>query len=164
MDVANSNVVSKAGSYFAQDANAAIYEASSKVLNYDLVDRDDPKGKMKKCLMGHAEAGINQNDNSTASMNVLDGSYIPMEGWAEGFLKPQPNTYSGAVFDTVIYHIVFEQTGALVAESFYAEPDRLVVKYQGGGDYSYHSYNVPEPATLALFCLGGLLIRKRRAR
>ena len=166
VDTANSYVSSLAGSYFAQgkDPNVASYSAASRTLNYDVIDRDDPKGLMKKCLMSHAEAGVNQNDNTAASINVLDGSYIPQEGHMVGFLNANPDTYSGAVFDTVTYHIIFDQTDAEVPESFYTVADKLVVKYQGGGDYSLHVYNVPEPATVVLLGCGFLALAKMRRR
>ncbi|NNJ70500.1 MAG: PEP-CTERM sorting domain-containing protein [Kiritimatiellales bacterium] len=162
---ASSQVISAAGSYFGQGTDASVlYSASSQVLNYSVVDRDDPKGKMKKCLMSYAEAANNRNDNSVASWDVLDGALIPQEDRAVGFLKPVPDTYSGAVFDTVVFHIEFTDNQYVVDESFYATPETLVIKYQGGGDYSYHAYNIPEPASVTLMAIGTLaVIRFRRS-
>ncbi|MHC5075232.1 MAG: PEP-CTERM sorting domain-containing protein [Planctomycetota bacterium] len=39
-----------------------------------------------------------------------------------------------------------------------------MVKYVGGGDYSDHQANVPEPATIAILGLGGLFVLRRRKR
>ena len=88
---------------------------------------------------------------------------MPQEEWAIGFLNPNPDTYSGAVFDEVVFRIKFTDELYTVQESFYAAADTLVVKYQGGGDYSYHAYNVvPEPASIGLLGVFGLLAFVRR--
>lgn len=159
VDGDNSSVTSKAGSYFAQGADtAALYTADSKTLNYDFLGPDTVR--MKKRLTSGDPAN-NQNDNTIASMNILDGSYIPRDDSAVGFLNSRPGTYSGAVFDTVTFHILFT-TDDVVAESFYANAQTLVVKYQGYGS-SYHAYNTPEPTTFAILALGALLLRKRTA-
>lgn len=158
LEVASGSVTSKAGSYFAQGTSvAALYTADAKTLNYNVVAPDT--AKMKKCLMSYANADNNQNDNTVASMNVLNGAFIPQDNTAVGFLDPKPTTYSGAVFDTVTFHINFT-TNVQIDESYYAAPETLVVKYQGYGT-SYHAYNIPEPATMGLLSLGGLLLRRR---
>jgi len=162
VDTVNSQVNSAPGSSFGQGAGVSVlYSASSHLLNYSVVDPDS--GKMKKCLMSYADAVNNRNDNTVASANILDGSLIPQEDRAVGFLNPDPGTYSGAVFDEVVFHIEFTDGAAFVPESYYAAPDTLVVKYQGGGDYSYHAYNVvPEPASIGLLGVVGLLALARR--
>lgn len=164
VDTVNSQVISSPGSSFGQGAGVSVLSsASSQQLNYNLVDRDDPQGKMKNCLMSYADAVNNRNDNTIASSDMLDDALIPQEDRAVGFLNPDPGTYSGAVFDEVVFHIEFTDESANVQESFYAAADTLVVKYQGGGDYSYHAYNVvPEPASIGLLGVFGLLAFGRR--
>lgn len=164
VDTVNSQVNSSPGSSFGQGAGVSVlYSASSQLLNYSVVDRDDPLGLMKKCLMSYADASNNRNDNTVASANILDGSLVPQEDRAVGFLNPDPGTYSGAVFDEVIFHIEFTDDQFTVQESFYAAANTLVVKYQGGGDYSYHAYNViPEPASIGLLGVFGLMAFVRR--
>ena len=165
VNTVNSQVISSPGTSFGQGAGVSVlYSASSQLLNYTVEDRDDPKGKMKNCLMSYADAVNNRNDNTIGSTNILDGSLIPQEERAVGFLNPDPNTYSGAVFDEVVFHIEFTDESANVQESFYAAADTLVVKYQGGGDYSYHAYNIPEPSSMAMIGLVsglGLFVRRR---
>jgi hypothetical protein len=156
VDTFDSQVTSVAGSSFGQGAGSNVLSsAGAQILNYTLVDRDDPMGLMKKCLMSRGDAVNNQNDNTIASANVLNG-LVPQEDRAVGFLNPDPGLYSGAVFDAVTFHIEFTDELYHVEESFYAAPDSLVVKYQGGGDYSYHAYNVPEPSTI--FLLGATTV------
>jgi len=162
VDTVNSQVNSAAGSSFGQGAGVSVlYSASAQLLNYNVVDPDT--AGMKKCLMSYADAVNNRNDNTIASANMLNGSMIPLEDRAVGFLNPDPDTYSGAVFDEVVFHIEFTDGAAFVPESYYAAADTLVVKYQGGGDYSYHAYNVvPEPASIGLLGVFGLLALVRR--
>lgn len=170
VDVANSHVHSLAGSCFGQGAGEEVlYSDSTQTLNYTLVEKDDPKGKMKKCPVSYAKAVNNGNDNTIASMNILDGSLVPQEDRATGFLNPVSDPYSGAVFGTVVFHFEFTDELYHVQESFYEEADTLVVKYQGGGDYSYRVssagvHNVPEPATLTLVVIGSLAMTKLRRR
>ena len=161
VDTVNSQVLSAPGSSFGQGAGVSVlYSADSQLLNYNVVDPDT--AGMKKCLMSYADAVNNRNDNTVASANMLDG-LIPQEDRAVGFLNPDPGTYSGAVFDEVVFHIEFTDGAAFVPESYYAAPDTLVVKYQGGGDYSYHAYNVvPELASIGLLGVFGLLAFVRR--
>jgi hypothetical protein len=129
-------------------------------LDYNLVAPDSVG--MDICFMT-AEADNVQNNNTVASMNVLDGSYVPQEYYAQGFLNPAPEPNSGAVFDTVLFHFEFNEAGTPDA-SFYLTADTLFVKYIGGGDYSLHQSNVPEPSTVALLGLGTLALLRKRKR
>ena len=154
-----SYVRSLSDTLFAQGAGNAAVNYAARDLYYDLVPSDSPG--MNKCFMT-ADADNTRNDNTIGSANVLDSSDIPQEGWAVGFLNTQPDQYSGTVFDTVLFHLAFNESGTPDAD-FYLTPNTLVVKYVGGGDYSMHVENVPEPTTLLLLSFGTLaLCRKHR--
>jgi hypothetical protein len=115
---------------------------------------------MDRCFMT-ANADNIRNDNTIASASVLD-ALIPQEGHAVGFLNTDPDEYSGAVFDTALFHFVFDES-AVPDTSFYANPDTLVVKFVGGG-YSLHVPNVPEPSSVLLIGFGALAVLKRRRK
>jgi len=160
----SSYVSSFSDTWFAQgktkgSMNPAV-QLGAMNLDYNLVAPDSPG--MDICFMT-AEADNVQNNNTVASMNVLDGSHVPQEYYAQGFLNPQPYANSGAVFDTVLFHFAFNQTTTPDA-SFYLTPDTLYIKYIGGGDYSMHQSNVPEPSTIALLGLGTLVLLRKRKR
>jgi hypothetical protein len=170
LDQSNSYVSSFSDTWFAQGftqgaANPA-QQLGAMNLNYGIVASDSPG--MQLCFMasgGQAQADNNQNDNTIGSMNVLNGSYVPQEGWAQGFLKMDPYNYSGTVFDAALFHFAFSGTDTPDA-NFYANPGALTIKFVGGG-YSLHATNntaVPEPASLLLIgsglaCLIGLRIK-----
>ncbi len=143
---------------FAQGAGNAAVHYAERNLYYRLVAPDTPG--MDKCLMTENADNI-RNDNTVGSANILDGSNIPQEGWAVGFLNTHPDIYSGTVFDAALFHFAYDETGTPDV-SFYATQNTLVVKFVGGGDYSDHVANVPEPATMALFGLGSLMLLRRR--
>ncbi|MHC5074353.1 MAG: PEP-CTERM sorting domain-containing protein [Planctomycetota bacterium] len=165
LDEDNSYAYSLSDSLFAQGSGNAAKNLAAQQLYYNIVAADS--AGMKKCLMT-AEADNENNDNTIGSLNVLDGSDIPQEGWALGFLNPESNPPlpgaedHGTVFDAVRFHLEF--TGDAPDESYYATPGTLMVKYVGGGDYSDHQANVPEPATIAILGLGGLFVLRRRKR
>jgi hypothetical protein len=105
-----------------------------------------------------ANADNIRNDNTIASLSVLD-ALVPQEGHAVGFLEMHPDQYSGAVFDTVLFHFVFDES-AVPDTSFYADPDTLIVKFVGGG-YSLHVPNVPEPGSVLLLGFGALAVLRK---
>jgi len=153
-----SYVQSLATTLFAQGAGNAAVNYAPRNLYYKITDSDSPG--MNKCFM-FGDADNLRNDNSIGSINVLNGSNVPQEGWAEGFLAAQPDQYSGTVFDAALFHFVF--TGDTPPESLFADPGSLITKFVGGG-YSSHVSNVPEPATLAILGLGGMALLRKRAK
>ncbi len=155
-----SYVRSLSDTLFAQGAGNTAVNYAARDLYYNLVAPDS--SGMDKCFMT-ANADNIRNDNTIGSVNLLDGSDIPQEGWAQGFLNTQPDQYSGTVFDTVLFHLAFNESGTPDAD-FYLTPDTIIVKYVGGGDYSMHVANVPEPITIALFGLGALAISRKRKK
>jgi hypothetical protein len=159
-----SYVSSFSDTYFAQGKTGGSYnpavQRGAMNLDYNLVAPDSHG--MDICFMT-AEADNVQNNNAVASMDVLDGSYVPQEYYAAGFLNTSPDANSGAVFDTVLFHFAFNETATPDA-SFYLTADTLFVKYIGGGDYSLHQSNVPEPSTVALLGLGTLALLRKRKR
>jgi hypothetical protein len=106
------------------------------------------------------EGDNERNDNAIGSLDALDLSDIPQEDFAVGFLNPSPYSDSGAVFDSALFHFALD-TIDTPDPSYWENADTMVVKYQGGGDYSTHVYNVPEPTALAVLALGGLLAVRR---
>ncbi|HUT29055.1 MAG TPA: PEP-CTERM sorting domain-containing protein [Sedimentisphaerales bacterium] len=156
----SSYVSSLADSLFAQGAGYTAVNYPIRNLYYDVVAADH--AGMDRCFMT-ANADNIRNDNTIASASVLDAFNIPQEGHAVGFLDKHPDDYSAAVFDTVLFHFVFDET-AVPDTSFYANPDTLVVKFVGGGDYSLHVPNVPEPSSVVLIGLGAVAALKRRSK
>jgi len=160
LDWGNSYVESLPNSYFSHGKdNPATLEATPQILNYFILAGDHPG--MDLCFMGLDINNI-KNDNTIASINVLDGSIVPQEAYAEGFLNDDGANY-GAVFNAARFHFAYTQ-GGTPDGSFYTDASTLTVKFAGGGDYSYkHSYNVPEPATVLFVSIGGLgLVLKRK--
>ena len=116
------------------------------------------------------EATENSNDNAIFSDNALDGAGIPLEDYAEGFLD---NDWDGAVFDTIIFRIKFEDSVPITDDDldFYIH-DHLALKFQGGGDGSawVGNHNMPEPSTIFLMIgsasglavFAGIMRRKMR--
>jgi hypothetical protein len=123
----------------------------------------DSQGMNKCLMMDYVEADNKRNDNAIGSNNALDASFIPQEGFAVGWLDPDPTPPGdhGMVFDSAHFRFVLNTTDTPDA-SLWADSG-LAIKFQGGGDYSYHVFNVPEPATIALLAIGSLaLLRKRK--
>jgi hypothetical protein len=159
-----SYVSSFSSTYFAQGKKgqnnnpAVLLGAMNLDYNFD-IGPDSPG--MDECFMT-GDADNFSNNNTIGSMSVLDGSYVPQEGHAEGFLNDSPDVNSGAVFDAALFHFAFDESLTPDA-SFYLTADTLFIKYIGGGDYSRHQSNVPEPSTVAMLGLGTLvLLRKRK--
>ncbi len=165
LNESSSYVSSLSSTYFAQgktgNSNNPAVQLGIMNLDYNFVAPDSVG--MDTCYMT-GDADNVSNNNTVASMNVLDGSYVPQEYYAQGFLNTQPDANSGAVFDSALFHFAFDESLTPDA-SFYLTHDTLFVKYIGGGDYSMHQASVPEPSTVALLGLGGLtLLRKRKRR
>ena len=104
------------------------------------------------------EADNNRSDNALGSLSALDANGVPQEGYAGGFLNPEPGQY-GAVFDSALFHFALDTTDTL-DETHWADENTLVVKFQGGG-YSQRVAN-PEPATMCMLAVGGLTLLRRR--
>lgn len=159
-----SYVSSFSDTWFAQGrskgSNNPAVQLGAMNLDYNLVAPDSHG--MDICFMT-GEADNVSNNNTVASMDVLDGSYVPQEAYADGFLNPSPDVNSGAVFDTVLFHFAFNESLTPDA-SYYLTHDTLFVKYIGGGDYSLHQSSVPEPSTVALLGLGTLALLRKRKR
>jgi hypothetical protein len=156
-----SYAASRADTLFAQDVGNPAINLSQRNLYYSLVESDSPG--MNRCFMS-LDADNIKNDSTIGSINVLDGSSLPQEGYAVGFLKPHPNVDSGTVFDTVLFHFAFEEAG-IPDPGFYGNASTLIVKFVGGGDYSYkHVANVPEPLSVVFVAMGGMgLILRRKS-
>jgi hypothetical protein len=164
LNASGSYVSSFSNTWFAQGqskgSNNPAVQLGAMNLDYNLVAPDSHG--MDICFMT-GEADNVQNNNTVGSMNVLDGSYIPQEDYADGFLNPSPYEHSGAVFDTILFHFAFNETATPDA-SLYLTHDTLFVKYIGGGDYSLHQSNVPEPSTVALLGLPALVLLRKLKR
>lgn len=161
----SSYVSSSSDTYFAQgktgkNGNPAV-QFGVRNLDYKFVAPDSHG--MDACFMTDAEADNFSNNNTVGSMDVLDTSYRPQEDYAEGFLNTAPDQYSGAVFDSALFHFVFYES-VTPDVSLYSTPSTLYVKYVGGGDYSIHAASVPEPSTVSLLGLGTLALLRRTKR
>lgn len=155
----NSYVTSFPDTLFAKGSGVAAEYLGQQQLNYGFVAWDTPG--MDRCIMS-LDAGNNRNDNTIGSMNMLNGSDVPQEAWAEGFLDPDDGD-KGTVFDAALFHFAFDELGTPDID-LWSQNGSLVTKFIGGGDYSYkHTANVPEPCTMALIVLGGLVLRRRKA-
>jgi len=154
----SSTVRSTESTLYTSGAGVAATSMGPADLYYKLVAADSPG--MDTCLM-FGEADNLRNDNAIGSLNVLDASNIPQEDFATGFLNASPNPDSGVVIDSAIFRFELNTTDTL--DAAYWAAGNMVVKYQGGGDYSMHVENIPEPATMAYLGLSFLaLIRIRR--
>jgi hypothetical protein len=115
------------------------------------------------------EATENSNKNAIFSDNALNGSGIPVEDYAVGFLKEK---WDYAVFDEIIFRVKFENSAPIAEEDlFFFESDNLTLKFQGGGGSIWvpNHFEVPEPASLTLISAGvglaaGMAMVRRRMR
>ena len=104
LDEENSYASSLSGTLFAQDIGNEANNLSVRHLYYNFVSSDSPG--MNRCFMTMDADNI-KNDSTIGSINILDGLLKPQEGYAVGFLKPQPNIDSGTVFDAALFHFEF---------------------------------------------------------
>jgi len=102
------------------------------------------------------EAEEQKNYNAIFSANALNTSGVPVEDYANGFLK---DAYDYGVFDTVIFRVKFENDGPITEGDLpFFSNDHLTVKLQGGNGsvWTPNQGIIPEPASFALL-LPGLL-------
>jgi hypothetical protein len=102
------------------------------------------------------EADEQQNYNAIFSANALNTSGVPVENYANGFLK---SAYDYGVFDTVIFRVKFENDGPITEGDLpFFSNNHLTVKFQGGNGsvWTPNQGIIPEPASFALL-LPGLL-------
>lgn len=113
------------------------------------------------------EADQETRNNAIFSADALDALGVPVEDYAEGFLK---DSWEGGVFDTIIFRVTFENSGPITEGDLpFFTGDHLTVKFQGGEGSAFvpnYAEIVPEPATAALvFCgLAAAVMRGRGRR
>ncbi|MBL7218920.1 MAG: PEP-CTERM sorting domain-containing protein [Phycisphaerae bacterium] len=155
---ADSHIRSVDGALFAQGAGNEAITLDPRNLSYKVMVTHSP-GMDPTLLFG--EADNKRNDNTLASISALDANGVPQEGYAGGFLNPSPNSDSGAIFDSALFHFALDTTDT-PDENSWTDENTLVVKFQGGG-YSRRVHN-PEPATMCMLAVGGLTLLRRRRR
>ncbi|MFH1549198.1 MAG: PEP-CTERM sorting domain-containing protein [Planctomycetota bacterium] len=155
-------VIAEVGVRFAQEpGNPVLATGIERVLDWDF-----GTGTGGGMYARANEAANFSNNNAIFSDNSLDASDIPVEDYAEGFLR---DDWDGAVFDTIIFRVCFENSGPITGDDlpFYQE-DHLTAFFQGGeGSVWAPNTLIPEPSTLLLLvsAIPGalwLLVRRRR--
>ncbi len=144
------SVIAPVGVRFAQGAgNPVLATGIERTLDWDF-----GSGTGGGIVARAYEAGENSNNNAIFSDNALDISGIPVEDYAEGFLR---NSWDGAVFDTIIFRVKFEDSAPITEDDldFYL-CDHLTLKFQGGDGSAWvgNHCQVPEPGTLILIGCG----------
>ncbi len=156
------SVIAEVGVRFAQGpGNPVLATDIERVLDWDF-----GTGTGGGMYARANEADQNSNNNAIFSDDALDASDIPVEDYAEGFLK---NSWEGGVFDTIIFRVCFENSGPITEDDppFYQD-DHLTAFFQGGeGSVWAPNTPIPEPSTLLLLAsvVPGalwLLVSKRR--
>ena len=113
-------------------------------------------GELARAFM----ASLNSNDNAIFSDNALDPSGIPVEDYAEGFLRDGRHGWEGGVFDTITFRLVVEAPAPLTENDLEFFEDSMTLKFQGGGDGSVWAASqaaghLPEPDTIIIMMAAG---------
>jgi|GEM_PF-3835655 len=160
LDEENSYVSSFPDTWFSQAGGNPALQLGERHLSWSI--GTGPPAKKTWVMSLGAGPSTQGNDNSIASINVLDSANVPQEGWAVGFLNTSPDIYSGAVFDSARFFFKFLETETPSDLDFYAIENSISVKFAGGG-YSSR-LTVPEPATIIFLALSSLSLLRKGGR
>jgi len=150
-----SHVSSTDDAWFAQGPGEAAVQLGQLELNYKIKTKSDSQGNLL------AKATIVCNDNVIAGLAALDDQHVPQEDSSAGFLNPSPHEYSGAVFDSAVFHFCLD-TIEIPDEALWGA-GTITVKYQGD-EYSMRVTNTPEPVSVLVFAIGAWALLPCRRR